>query len=152
MKKYKVLLLVAIVAVASVSVSAAALAKTGISGSHISRMEKIENSDTPKMFKRGIRPENADFERKELTEEEKAEALEKMKADLSEKLANGEMTEEEYAKALENLENGKPVRGMKKPLGEGKELTDEEIAEMKEKGEKPPRMKGGREKNKSEEE
>ena len=34
----------------------------------------------------------------------------------------------------------------------GNELTDEEIAEMKEKGEKPPRMKGGREKNKSEEE
>ena len=95
------------------------------------------------------------FERREITEEEKASMKEKMTKKLSERLANGEITQEEYDECLKNIEEGKPMMGrpmMDKPMMRGnfekKELTEEEKSKFEErkndKGFKKPMGDKGR--------
>jgi len=67
---------------------------------------------------------------REMSEEQKAEFLEKRKAELAEKLEKGEITEDEYKKQIEALENGKmPMFGRGKP----EEMSEEQKAEFSEK-------------------
>ncbi len=64
---------------------------------------------TPPRIERFERPEAGDFEKlekSELTEEHKAEMLEKITERLNEMLANGEITEEQYNEYLEKIEAG----------------------------------------------
>ena len=75
----------------------------------------------------------------ELTDEQKAALLEKIRASLDEKLATGDITQEEYEDAVAKIEAGKFTFGGKgfqdrkgKP-GEKVQLTDEQKAALKEK-------------------
>lgn len=67
-------------------------------------LASIESGD----FKNGnhVRPDGEKTEKKELTEEEKAAHLEKMKAELSEKLASGKITQETYDRILASITSG----------------------------------------------
>ena len=75
-------------------------------------------------------------EKTELTEEEKAQMLEDMKAKLAEKLEEGKITQEQYDEKIAAIESGdfKPMgRGFDKMNGqpsEKPELTEEEKVQM----------------------
>ena len=53
-----------------------------------------------------VEEKNTDRRKPELTEEEKAARVEKAKAKLAEKLAEGKITQEEYDEALAKIESG----------------------------------------------
>ena len=66
--------------------------------------------------------------RVELTEEQKAERLEKMKERLAEDLADGKITQEQYDQMLSSMESGE--FHMNRGGGKMEELTDEQKEEM----------------------
>ncbi len=98
------------------------------------RLEKLEAGEIPfghtvgKGFGRGIKGEKPEMpkdfekpEKPELTEEQKAEMLEKLTEKLDEMLANGEITEEQYNEYLAKVEAGELPFGQTVGKGFGRD-------------------------------